>query len=133
MAVIDNDWVTGKYKIDGVNVADPIIPYKFELNTTGVWYRNLNADRIGYVVANMKKLYWAYTGLPKVYAEEILTKLYAKLESGSDLFTVESYVLGKGQVIDKYYLGQPFVIESAGPGLYKIDIHWIQDKGKKTL
>lgn len=133
MAEINGDTVTGAYKINGVAVLDPQTPYKFELDTTGIWHRNLNADRCGYVVANMKKLYWIYNGVPEADTQEILSLIYPRLESGNDTFTITSYIIGKGSVTDTYYLGQPFTVESVGPGLYKFELHWIQDKGKKTL
>lgn len=133
MAKINGDTVTGAYKINGVAVLDPQIPYKFELDTTGVWYRNMNADRCGYVVANMKKLYWIYNGVSEADMQEILSIIYSRLESGFDTFTITSYIIGKGSVTDTYYLGQPWTVESVGPGLYKFEFHWIQDKGKKAL
>lgn len=133
MAEINNDTVTGTYRINGVPVLDPQIPYKFELDTTGVWYRNMNADRCGYVVANMKKLYWMYNGVTLDDMQEILSMIYNRLESGFDTFEITSYIVGKGSVTDTYYIGMPWTVESVGPGLYKFEFHWIQDKGKKTL
>lgn len=126
--------ITGKFKIDNTPVLDPQLGSKFELNPTGVWYRNMNADRCGYLVANMKKLYWIYNGISKSELNTILNIIYSKLNSGSDIFTVESDVVGLGQVTDQYYIGAPFNPgELIGPDLYKLEIHWIQTKGKKTI
>lgn len=133
MAAIDNDRVTGQYMIDGVPVADPQLPYKFELNVTGNWWRNMEASRCGELIANMKKIYWTYNGLEDPYANEILSIIFKKVIQGIDTFQVTSYVNGLGVVTDKYYIGQPFSYEVVGPGLYKFDCHWIQDEGKKQL
>ena len=134
MAVVNNDTVTGNYKINGVTVLDPQLGSKPQINITGVWYRNMNADRIGYVVANMKKLTWVYTGINETDLAEILSIIYRQLEDGKDTFTVTSYIIGKGVVTDLYYLGAEFNPgEKIGDGLYKLELHWIQVNGKKTL
>lgn len=124
---------SGNYTIDGVIVTDPQIPYKFQLNTTGVFYRNMNATREGYVVANMKKLFWKWNRLTLDEASEILNILYNKLESGNDIFTVKSNILGKGSVTDQYYLGQPLEFSLETPQTCTMEIHFIQVAGKKTI
>lgn len=131
MAHINN--MSGDYTIDGVVIPDPQVPHKFQLNTTGVYYRNMNATREGYLVANMKKLFWKWNRLTLDEAEQILGILYDKLESGSDEFIVTSRVLGRGVVTDRYYLGMPLEFEMETPQTCKMELHFIQVAGKKSI
>lgn len=126
---------TGAYRIDGIAVIDPQVPSKFQLNTTGIFQRNMSATRTGRVVANMKKVFWTYKRLTESQLNEICSIIYSKLVQGNDVFTIQTKIPGTGQIyIDNFYLGQPFEIQSLeNPGLYKLDIHWIQVDGKLGL
>lgn len=124
---------TGKFLINGVAVTDPQLPHKFQINTTGVFYRNMNATREGYTVANMKKLFWKYNRLTKSQLTEILNIILPVLDNGSDEFTVTAEIDGIGTVTDKYYIGQPFEWEKDTATTYKMEIHFIQVAGKLKL
>lgn len=125
--------ISGKYMIDGVAVTDPQIPSKFQLNTTGIFYRNMNATRSGTVIANLKKVFWKWNQLTISEAEQILKIIYSKLEGGSDEFNITTEILGKGSNTDLYYLGQPLEFEMETPLTCKLEIHWIQVVGKKAV
>lgn len=126
---------SGIYKIDGIAVTDPQVPSKFQLNTTGIFQRNMSATRTGRVVANMKKLFWSYKRLTQSQLEEICSIIYPKLASGNDVFQIQTKILGSDDIyVDNYYLGQPFEISTLdNPQLYKLEIHWIQVEGKLGL
>lgn len=125
--------ISGNFTIDGIAVTDPQVPYKFQLNTTGIFYRNMNATRSGTVVANLKKVFWKWNQLTLPEATQILSIIYNKLESGSDEFTIKTDILGKGSNTDLYYLGQPLEFEMETPLTCKMEIHWIQVNGKKSV
>ena len=131
MAVINQK--TGKFLINGVAVTDPQLPHKFQINSTGVYHRTMNATREGYLVANMKKLFWKYNRRTKSQLTEILNIILPVLESGSDEFTVTAEIDGIGTVTDTYYLGQPLEWEKDTPTTYKTEIHFIQLRGKKAM
>ena len=131
MAVINQK--TGKFLINGVAVTDPQLPHKFQINTTGVYHRTMNATREGYPVANMKKLFWKYNRLTKSQLTEILNIILPVLEAESDEFDVTAEIDGIGSVTDRYYIGQPFEWEKDTPTTYKMEIHFIQVRGKIKL
>lgn len=121
------------FKIDGVVVAQPQFPYKPRINTSGVWYRNMQATRVGYIVANNKTLFWNYNSLTDAELEAILAIMLPKIEAGNDIFSVTSYMPGKGDVTDYYYPAAVYNFDQVGPDKWKWELNWVQVYGKKTL
>lgn len=126
--------VQDEYKIDGITVPTPQVGGSplFNGNRVSISWNNANGDFIDVGVAIKKKFQWNYNALTQEEVDSIFKIIYPKWCTNNS-FKITSWVPGYGMVTEDCYCGTPTNITALGNGLYKVEIHWIQIKGKKTI
>lgn len=122
------------YMIDGVIVPTPQVGGSplFSGNRVSISWNNANGDFIDKGVAVKKKFQWNYNALTRAEVDAIFKIIYPKW-CNNNSFNVTSWVPGYGMVTEACYCGTPTNITALGNGLYKVEIHWIQIKGKTSI
>ena len=122
------------FKIDGTTVPEPQIGGSaiFQANRVSISWNNANGDFIDKGVALKKKFQWYYNGLTQSQVDSLFNLIWTKYCSNNS-FQITSWVPGQGMVTETCYCGTPINVTGLGNGLYKVEIHWIQIPGKKTI